>query len=112
MAACRGQIGVACFYRRGIAIQKGTVDLALVRMQQRYTKNSCEQSEEVFAGRGVGQAYQSYGLEESGWSCGEGTDATRELGGGPVATEATDTASSPKKLILIWVSTSTGLPST
>ncbi len=47
-----------------------------------------QQSGEMFAGHAVGQAYQSFGLEESGWSCGEGTDATREPGGGPVATEA------------------------
>jgi hypothetical protein len=112
MAACRREVGVGCFRRRGIAIQKGRVDLALVRVQQRYTKDSCEQSGETFVGQAVGQASQSFGLEESGWSCGAGIDATREPGGGPVATEPTETASSPKKLILICVSTSTGLPST
>lgn len=48
-------------------MQKCRVNRALVRMEQRYTNESCEQSREVFAGRGVGQAYQSFGLAESGW---------------------------------------------
>ena len=110
MAARRREIRLDFFHCRRVAIEEGRVNLALVRMQQRYTEEGYERRECTFAGRAVGQAYQLFGLEESGWSCAEGTDAIRE--GGAVATEATETASSPKKLILICVSTSTGLPST
>lgn len=112
VAARRREIGPGFFHCRGIAIKKGRVDFALVPMEQRYTKDSGEQSRKTLAGHGIGQSSQSFALVVSGWPGGKGTDATRGLGGVPAATEATETASSPKKFILIFVSNSTGFPST